>query len=84
MSIRGRVKDVWRTEVPNSGQPALGVMVDVPDKENCFYIEMPPDGRPYPVKIGDEVFAGPHHWSVNGGPQQPKLGWLFDRNTPLH
>jgi len=80
VTLSGRVYDIWRGRTKD-GHAALGVEIDVLDKKRCFWV--PYDGTgPEPVQRGDQVSAGPHHYTVNGSEERRKLGWLFDRTDP--
>jgi hypothetical protein len=80
VTISGRVYDVWRGRTKD-GHDALGVELDIPDKLRCLWAPLNPDGSE-PVARGDQVTAGPRHYTVNGSEQRRKIGWLFDRTDP--
>ena len=80
MSGCGRVYDVWRGRT-KAGEDAWGIETDIADRNRCFWATDDGTGVA-PVARGDQVTFGPHHYTVNGGPERKKLGWLFDRTDP--
>jgi len=75
----GRVISVDRKSEPASNRPSWRIWVDVPEKEQEFYI--PLDG-PCP-EIGDVVCWGPHHWWNDAKGQRGRKSYMRDPNAPL-
>ena len=78
MSGQGKVREVFRTEVPNDRRDAIQLTTDAPVKECAIFIA-PQDPLP---AIGDEIrwTTGHVYWA---GRKLRKLGYAFDPNAPL-
>jgi len=75
-----RVISTGRVSVPNTGQPALQIDTDLPNRaERAFYVE--PD-TPAPV-TGDFVQWG-RRKALIGQRWVRKIGYSFDPDAPLH